>query len=60
MKFLEAIACFTLTLVIGALLAVVLLEWAAGCGESYTDSQGVTHLNECLLINFTGDSHAND
>lgn len=59
MKFFEVLARFTLTLVIGALLAVILLEWAAGCGESYVDSQGVTHLNECLFINSLGATHEN-
>jgi hypothetical protein len=23
----------------------------AGCGETYTDSKGVQHVNECLFIN---------
>jgi nitrogen fixation-related uncharacterized protein len=33
------------------LLTVTLLEWAVGCGETYTDSKGVTHSNECVFIN---------
>jgi hypothetical protein len=33
------------------LVAVVLLEWMAGCGGTYTDSKGVQHVNECLFIN---------
>ena len=37
--------------VIGVLMAVFLLEWMAGCGETYTDSKGVQHANECLFIN---------
>ena len=28
--------------------AFVLVEWASGCGESYVDSKGVTHANECV------------
>jgi hypothetical protein len=36
---------------IGLLVAVLLLEWMAGCGETYTDSKGVQHVNECLFIN---------
>jgi hypothetical protein len=39
------VLCFSL------LLAVMLMEWMVGCGESYVDSKGVTHLNECLFIN---------
>ena len=42
--------------VLGSLLCaaarlVLLLEAAVGCGESYVDSKGVTHVNECLFIN---------
>lgn len=33
------------------LIAVLLMEWMVGCGESYVDSKGGTHLNECLFIN---------
>lgn len=32
-------------------LAVLVMEWMAGCGESYIDSKGVRHQNECLFIN---------
>lgn len=39
------VLCFAL------LLAALLLEWMVGCGESYVDSKGVTHLNECVFIN---------
>jgi hypothetical protein len=34
-------------------MAVVLIEWMAGCGESYIDANGRTHLNECVFFNFT-------
>jgi hypothetical protein len=30
---------------------LMLIEWAAGCGESYVDSKGKTHINECVFIN---------
>ena len=39
------------SLLIAAILFVLLLEWAAGCGESFVDSKGVTHVNECVFIN---------
>ena len=29
--------------------AVLILEWAGGCGEHYIDSKGVTHTNECWI-----------
>lgn len=31
--------------------ALALVEWMAGCGETYTDSKGVQHDNECIFIN---------
>ena len=41
----------TLVAVTSLLIAILLLEWAAGCKESFVDSKGVTHLNECLFVN---------
>jgi len=38
-------------LVLIAFFCLMLVEWAAGCGESYVDSKGVTHVNECVFIN---------
>jgi hypothetical protein len=35
----------------GILLAVLMLEWMAGCGEHYIDAKGITHQNQCLFIN---------
>lgn len=32
-------------------MAIMLVEWMAGCGESYIDSKGVRHANECIFIN---------
>lgn len=32
------------------LLPVLLIEWMAGCGESYVDAKGVRHQHECLFI----------
>lgn len=34
----------------GALMALMLVEWAAGCGETYIDANGVRHSYECLFI----------
>ena len=34
--------------VIGAFLV---LEWFAGCGETYIDSKGVRHANDCMFVN---------
>lgn len=30
--------------------AVLLIEWMAGCGESYVDANGVRHQYECVFI----------
>ena len=31
-----------------ASLMFLLVEWASGCGETYTDSKGKVHINECM------------
>ena len=36
--------------VLATLFSIMFIEWAAGCGESYVDSKGVTHANECIII----------
>ena len=33
-----------------ALVAVLLIEWFAGCGETYIDANGVRHAYECVFI----------
>lgn len=30
-----------------ALILFMVIEWASGCGETYTDSKGKVHINEC-------------
>jgi hypothetical protein len=35
---------------IGAFGAVLLAEWMAGCGETYTTAKGTVRKNECLFI----------
>jgi len=39
-----------LALAFGLLMAVFLLEWMAGCGETYIDAKGERHANECIFI----------
>lgn len=41
-----------MTVLFCTLMAVITIEWMAGCGESYTDAKGNVHLNECVFINF--------
>jgi hypothetical protein len=37
-------------LVLIGFFAFMLVEWASGCGESYVDSKGKTHINDCVFI----------
>ncbi len=53
-KIISIIAHALLTLVIGGFIAVMFVEWMAGCGETYIDSKGVHHANECIIINHGG------
>jgi hypothetical protein len=45
------VAAATMT-IFGVGLAVITIEWMAGCGESYTDAYGKIHINQCVFINF--------
>lgn len=52
-KILKALGLWILQGIIGAVFvlgfAFLLVEWASGCGETYVDSKGVTHTNQCIL-----------
>ena len=50
-KVLKFIASVVITVLMSALMALIFIEWMVGCGESYIDSKGVRHANECLIIN---------
>lgn len=39
-----------LALLMGALGGLLLVEWAAGCGETYIDANGVEHQYECVFL----------
>ncbi len=39
------------SVIFGAAIAVLLMEWMVGCGEYYIDSNGKKHANECLFLN---------
>lgn len=32
------------------LFLVLVAEWAAGCGESYVDAKGKTHVGKCIFL----------
>jgi hypothetical protein len=38
------------------LMTIVMVEWAAGCGETYTDANGVTHQHECVFLPNKGET----
>ena len=47
----EAIMKDTLiAIIIGIVGALILVEWMVGCGETYTDSKGVTHQETCVFV----------
>lgn len=45
----KLLSVFAVTL-FALLFAVVLIEWFAGCGETYVDAYGVRHQYECVFI----------
>jgi hypothetical protein len=45
-KFISALAL----LLIGAMFAAFFIEFAAGCGETYVDANGVRHAHECVFL----------
>jgi hypothetical protein len=55
MKYLKSIGIWLLQGIAGVIFigftALMLVEWAAGCGETYIDSKGIRHQHECLFIN---------
>lgn len=38
------------TLMFIAIGVVMLVEFMAGCGETYIDAKGYKHVNECIII----------
>ena len=39
-----------LAIIIGVVGALIIAEWAVGCGEVYTDSKGKTHQETCVFV----------
>ncbi len=33
-----------------ALMALLIVEWAIGCGQTYIDAQGVEHIGQCWVL----------
>ena len=51
-KLFDWVLSALLMLAFSIFMAVIVIEWMAGCGEYYVDAKGVRHLNECIFINF--------
>jgi hypothetical protein len=49
-RLLTLFATAIATLLIAGLFAVLMIEWMAGCGETYIDAKGVRHQYECVFI----------
>jgi hypothetical protein len=49
MKLLKTITQTLCGLAIAAFFLFMLIEWASGCGETYTDSKGKVHIGECVF-----------
>lgn len=39
-----------MALTIGVAMAILLMEWMVGCGETYIDSKGVSHKYACMFL----------
>lgn len=54
MRYLKSIARWVVQGLIGLVMivffAAILIDWAVGCGETYVDSKGKTHKNECVFL----------
>lgn len=50
-KFLVDLVFVVFIALTAMFMAVVLLEYLAGCGVMYTDSEGNRHIGECLWLN---------
>jgi hypothetical protein len=58
MNILKRIAVSIIQGLIGLALivffAMLVAEWAAGCGESYVDAKGKTHVGQCIFLDRGG------
>lgn len=48
-RWLATVAAVAAFAVLGA---IVLLEWMAGCGETYIDANGEQHAHECIFLSY--------
>lgn len=50
-EFWNIVLALLLFVLFSLLMAVITIEWVAGCGESYVDSRGERHMYECVYLN---------
>lgn len=54
MNILKRIAVWLIQGLLGlsfiAFVVLMVAEWAAGCGESYVDAKGKTHVGQCIFL----------
>lgn len=50
-KFANAVLATIGTLIFSVMFAVIIIEWMAGCGETYIAADGKRYSNECVFIN---------
>lgn len=49
-KVLSFIGSVMLMIAFAGFLTVLIMEWMAGCGETYVDANGERHQYECLFL----------
>lgn len=49
-KVLSFIGSVIFMAVFAGFLTILIMEWMAGCGESYVDANGERHQYECLFL----------
>lgn len=51
MKYLILLGESLVVMAIGVILAILLMEWVAGCGDTYTNNKGKVTQHECVFLN---------
>ena len=49
-KIFATVTIFLITVLVTVFFAFMLVEWLAGCGETYVDSKGIRHANQCVFL----------
>jgi hypothetical protein len=50
-RLIEWVAVAIATVFFAGLFAIIVVEWFAGCGESWVQADGTTVIGECVFIN---------